>query len=238
MFVTKQAWRREMRAHWIGAALAAGFAMMIASPLAAQQSEAPPPAAAPPAQKPAAKPATAAASRTVIACSGPFAKNSSMLGLAMAFESKNVIFTEVDVSGSKVGATIVYPKDPKKRLEVWWSNAASRSGTYLILINGQSTWTAPGGMRLGLTLAQLEKLNHKPFKLKGFDKDNIATISDWDGGELATIPGGCKSGVSLQPDPKAAPDAVSALSADNEYTSDDPAIRAVKPTVSEILIGY
>jgi hypothetical protein len=93
-------------------------------------------------------------------------------------------------------------------------------------------------MKLGLTLAELEKLNHKPFKLKGFDKDNTATVSDWDGGALAMLQGGCKSGVSLQPDPKASPEAVSALSADKEFTSDDSAMREVKPKVSEVLIGY
>jgi hypothetical protein len=95
-------------------------------------------------------------------------------------------------------------------------------------------------MRLGLTLAELEKLNHKPFKLKGFDKDkgNAATVGDWDGGALATLAGGCKSGVSLQADPKAPADAVTALPADHEYSSSDPALRAVNPTVSEILLGY
>jgi hypothetical protein len=93
-------------------------------------------------------------------------------------------------------------------------------------------------MKLGLTLAELEKLNHKAFKLKGFDKDNNATVSDWDGGALETITGGCKSGVTLQPDPKAAPDAVSALSADKEFASNDAAMRQLKPKVTEILIGY
>ncbi|MGD0023581.1 MAG: hypothetical protein ABSC37_02990 [Xanthobacteraceae bacterium] len=184
-----------------------------------------------------AKPARPASVRTVVACSGPFAKDSGMLALALAFDSRNVIFTEIDVSGSKVGTSILFPKDPKRRLEVWWSNP-NRTGTYLILINGQSTWTGPGGLRLGLTLEQLEKLNNKPFKLKGFDKDNIATVSDWDGGALATLPGGCKSGVSLSAGPKAAADAVSALPADHDYGSADPAMRAVKPTVSEVLIGY
>ena len=174
----------------------------------------------------------------VVACSGPFTKDSSNLKLAMVFDSRNVTFTDVDFNGSKVGASILFEKDPKRRLEIWWSNPANRSGIYLILINGESTWSAPGGMRLGLTLAQLEKLNHKPFKLKGFDKDNIATVSDWNGGALATIVGGCKSGVSLHADPKAAADQISALPADHEYSSSDPALRTVKPTVSEILIGY
>lgn len=176
-------------------------------------------------------------STRTVACSGPFAKDSGMLALAMAFDSRNVVFNEIDVSGNKVATSVVFPKDPKRRLEVWWSNP-NRTGTYLILINGQSTWTAPEGIRLGQTLAQLEKLNHKPFKLKGFDKDGTASVSDWDGGALANLPGGCKSGLSLRADPKASPDAIAALSADKEYTSEDAEFRAVKPTVSEILIGY
>ena len=89
-----------------------------------------------------------------------------------------------------------------------------------------------------MTLPELEKLNHKPFKIKGFDKDGVATVSDWDGGALATLPGGCKSGLSLHADPKVSADALSELTADKEYSSSDDAIRAVKPVVTEILIGY
>jgi hypothetical protein len=175
----------------------------------------------------------------VIACSGIFAKDSNHLRLAMTFDYKNVTFGDVDADGgAKVQATIVFPNDPKRRLEVWWSNPAERSGTYLIDIKAKSTWAAPGGMRLGLNIAQLEKLNHQPFKLKGFGKNGIATVSDWNGGELTTLPGGCKSGVTLAADPKAPADAVATLSADKDYSSDDPAVRAVKPTISEILIGY
>jgi hypothetical protein len=121
---------------------------------------------------------------------------------------------------------------------VWWSDPAARSDVHLIVIGGQSTWTAPGGMRLGQTLEQVEKLNHKPFKLKGFGKNSIATVSDWDGGALATLAGDCNAGVSLRADPKASAGAISTLSADKEYSSSDPAVRAARPTVSEILIGY
>jgi len=186
-----------------------------------------------------AEPKPAPPSAHVVACTGIFGKDSNHLRLAMTFDYKNVTFADVDAEGgAKVKASIVFPNDPKRRLEVWWSNPAERSGTYLIDIKGKSSWAAPGGMRLGLNLVQMEKLNKKPFKLKGFDKDGVATVSDWDGGALASLSGGCKSGVSLTADPKASPDAVSALSADKEYSSADPAIRSVKPTVSEILIGY
>ena len=84
----------------------------------------------------------------------------------------------------------------------------------------------------------MEKLNHKPFKLKGFDKDRMATVSDWDGGAMATLPGDCNAGLGLRADPKTSAAAFSAISADKEYGSSDPAVRAAKPTVREILIGY
>jgi len=184
-----------------------------------------------------AAPAPAAAGHTV-ACSGTFAKDSSHLKLAMTYDSKNITFTDVDANGTKVPASVLYPKDPKRRLEVWWANPAARSDTYLIVINGKSDWVAPGGLRLGLNLAQIEKLNHKAFKIKGFDKDGNATVSDWDGGALASLPGGCKSGVNLRADAKVPADTIAALAADKEYSSEDPEMRTAKPAVSEILIGY
>jgi hypothetical protein len=206
---------------------------------AVRESAASPAAPAAPAAATGPKAGAAIAAARIVACNGAFSKDSSHLRLAMTFDTKNVTFTDVDSSaGTKVPASVLFAGDPKRRLEVWWANPAARNQTYLIVINGKSTWTAPGGMKLGLSLAQLEKLNHKPFKIKGFDKDGTATVSDWDGGALATLTGGCKSGMSMQADPKAAPDAVSALTADKEYSSSDPAMRAVKPVVSEILIGY
>jgi hypothetical protein len=204
-----------MRKTWIGAALAPALALL-AGPLWAQQRT----------------------PTTVVACSGAFAKDSSHLKLAMFFDSKNITFTDVEASGSKVPASVLFPNDPKRRLEVWWSNITARKDIYLIVIGGQSTWAAPGGLRLGQSLEQVEKLNHKPFKLKGFDKDRIATGRDWDGGALVTVAGGCKPGVSLRADAKASAEAIGALSVDEEYSSSDPAIRGAKPTVSEILIGY
>jgi hypothetical protein len=182
--------------------------------------------------------ASRSAKANIVACSGVFARDSSHAKLASAFQSRNVAFTQVDASsGGKVMASVLYGKDPKRRLEVWWSKPASRSDTHLIVINGQSDWIAPGELHLGLTLAELEKLNGKPFKLSGFDKDHVATLSDWNGGQLAALAGGCKVGISLRADPKTAA-ALGDLPADRSFTSSDAALRAVNPTVSEILVAY
>ena len=86
-----------MRKSWISAALAPALALL-AGPLWGQQR----------------------APTTVVACSGTFAKDSSHLELVTAFKSKNITFTDVEAAhGTKVPASILFPNDPKRRLEVW-----------------------------------------------------------------------------------------------------------------------
>jgi hypothetical protein len=192
----------------------------------------PPTETAPPARA-----KTTSASHAV-ACSGAFAKNSSHLRLAQVFGVQNVTFTEVDgPRNMKLPATVLYPKDPKRHLEVLWSNEVSRSDTRLIVINGHSTWTGPKGLRLGLPIAALEKLNGKPFQLAGFDQDNAGMAVDWQGGALDKLPGGCKLGLRVAPDAKASAEAKDAA-AGATLMSNDAVVRAVNPKVAEIIIGY
>jgi hypothetical protein len=181
------------------------------------------------------KPATPA---NVVSCGGLFAKDSSHVKLAEFFQTGNIEYGKVPGSGhAELGATILFPKDPKRRLEVLWDNDATRTGTSLIVITAQSQWKGPKGLHLGLALAALEKINGKPFKLAGFDQPDGARAIDWMGGALANIPGGCQVGIKLDPDPKAAADLLAAA-AGKEFLSSSPAVRAVKPTVSEIVFGY
>jgi len=175
----------------------------------------------------------------VVACSGAFAKNSGHLRLAQSYGVHNVDFTEVSGDdGSTLMASVLFPNDPKRRLEVLWDDDVQRTGTRMIVIDGQSTWTAQKGIHLGLPLAALEKLNGKPFKLMGFEKNGMAIVSDWNGGALGSLTDGCKVGVQLKPDPKAPADALEAAGSDREFASGDPAIRAAKPTVGEIIVAY
>jgi len=210
--------------------------------------QAAPPAqpAAPPAQEPApaaegqpaaAKPRAVESGRA-IACSGAFGKESSHLKLAQRFDSRNVAFTEVEgPENTKLMASVVFPQDAKRRLEVLWNNEGSRSDTHLIVINGQSTWSAPKGLHLGLALAALEKVNGKPFKLSGFDQPNGGAVTDWQGGALEKLPGGCRVGIRLAPDAKAT-EAARNDAQGKEFASTDAKMRAVKPIIAEIILGY
>ena len=133
-------------------------------------------------------------------------------------------------------ASVLYPNDPKRRLEVVWQNEAARSQTYLIVINGQSTWAGPKGLRLGLALPALEKINGKPFKISGFDQPNGGSVIDWQGGTLESLPG-CRLGLRLAPDAKAPAAARSEVNG-KEFMSTDATMRAVKPIVAEMLFGF
>ena len=191
-----------------------------------------------PAPAPARKPQPAAPAYAV-ACSGVFAQDSTHLKLAVKYDSRNITFGEVDgPEGSKIPGSILFPSDPKHRLEVLWTNEAARSGTSVIAINGKSQWSAPKGLKLGLPLAALEKANGKPFKLSGFAADGTAGVAGWEGGALGTLPGGCKVGMRLAADSKVPAAARIAVTGDKEVLSSDPGVRALKPTVVEILIGY
>ena len=162
--------------------------------------------------------------------SGVFAKDSTHLKLAVKYDSRNIVYTDVDgPDGSKMKASVLYPNDPKRRLEVLWNNDAARSDTSVIAINGRSQWAAPKGIKLGMTLAALEKLNGRPFKLNGFGPDGSASIAGWEGGALATLPGGCKVGGRLMIDAKAPSDARGAVEGDKELMSNDDSLKAVKP---------
>lgn len=182
---------------------------------------------------------SAPAPARAVACSGPFAKDTNHLQLAAKFGSENIAFTDVEgPNGAKLKASVIFPKDPKKRIEVWWRNEASRSDLSLIVINGKSAWAAPKGVRLGLPLSALEKINGKPFMLSGFDSENASAVSDWQDGALASLPGGCKISVRFAPDPKAPADARNEVSGDKKLASNDVNMRAVSPKSIEILIGY
>src|SRR2546423_3097885 len=134
----------EMKPRWILVSIIAGIAVTAPAVLSAQQPKGkqqrqeldpqlyneeltpgqieraqdpsdsrPAPKAAPPKAK-----QQAGAPPRAVACSGPFSKDSSHLKLAAAFKSENVEFAEIDSGGTKVMASIIYPKEPKRRLEV------------------------------------------------------------------------------------------------------------------------
>lgn len=175
----------------------------------------------------------------VFSCSGTFARDSTHQALVGKFNAANVTYGPVDApDGGTFDATILFPHEPRRRLEVIWTDDTSRRGIAVVAITGQSRWAAPKGLRLGLTLAALEKINGRAFRISGLRPDGSASVLSWNNGELTILPGGCKVGMRLVVDGKASETARRSLIGDKGHLSSDKAVRDVMPTVAELLIGY
>jgi hypothetical protein len=183
-----------------------------------------------------AKPSAAAAQN--IRCDGPFAKDTSHAKLAQTFGAKNVVFQPVDgPEGSKLNATVVFPNDRKRRLEVLWHDESARQRPSSIVVGADSGWRARG-FRIGDPLTLVEKTNGKPFMLAGFAGEYGGVARDWRGGALDKLSGDCRLGMRFVLDPKAAPAARGKVESDGDLTSDNADVRAANPLIAELIIGY
>jgi hypothetical protein len=67
------------------------------------------------------------------------------LRLAQLFGVHNLEFTQVSgEDGSTLMASVLFPSDPKRRLEVLWDDDMHRAGTRVVVINGESTGGTDG----------------------------------------------------------------------------------------------
>jgi hypothetical protein len=215
------------------AALAATVALAPAQQASAQQASA---------QQ---APGQQADGRNVLQCEGAFARDSSHAKLVQAFGKSSVAVEEVDrPDGTKTKASVVYPDEPRRRVEVLWHDEAARSRPATIRVDFKSQWRTVRGLRIGSdladveNLADVEKINGKPFKLMGFDWNYGGRVSNWMGGALATVAGGCDVRLGFNPWADAPDAARDKVSGDKEFLSSDANMRASKPTVSDIFILY
>lgn len=180
-----------------------------------------------------------AASPRVIKCEGPFGRNASHADLVKAFGSANVVYQDIDgAEGETIKASVLYPNDAKAKLEIIWGDEKARRRP-MIRAKDQSGWASTNGIRIGMALEEIEKMNGKPFKLSGFDWDDGGRVRDWKGGALAKpLPGGCVVGVEFVHAEDVPEANLSKVTGEGEFLSDGADMRAVEPYVAVVTISY
>src|SRR5256885_2261430 len=85
----------------------------------------------------------------------------------------NVVVGEVGLGeGQTEVGTILFPHDSTRRLAILWGDAAARTHPKRVEVDGSRTrWMVIPGVTLGTSLAALERLNGRPFRLFGMDFD-------------------------------------------------------------------
>jgi hypothetical protein len=174
-----------------------------------------------------------------LACSGPFAKDTTHAKLVTEFGAKNVTFKDVEVASDvKTQASVIFDDDPTRRVVVFWKDNKTRAKPASISIEAPSTWTGPGGVRNGLTLKDLEKFNDGSFSVTGFGGIGGGEISGLKG-SFADVPGDCALKIRLEPGiANPLPPRFASVTGDQLIASKNLVLRRVRPQVSRWSVNY
>jgi hypothetical protein len=172
-----------------------------------------------------------------LTCGGVFDRDSDYRRIEQVFGAANLRNEAIDAAeGETQQATILYPDDPQRRLEIFWADAASKRRPATIRTREEGSRWRVAGIGIGSSLPDVAGINGRPFKLSGFGWDYGGLVLDWSGGTLAT-PGApdCRIQVTFSPTGPT-PDRLMGDGA--EISSDDPDLVASQPAVAEIGIGW
>jgi len=132
-----------------------------------------------------------------VACAGVFGPDSSEALLIETFGAENVVTGQVyGPEGIEMLATTLFPDDPQKTMQMgWWDEENLTKLAYVELAPSQ---VGPSGVRVGMTVAEIEAINGEPFIIGGFwwDYGGYANIES---GNLTDLPGDCHLSLRFSP---------------------------------------
>jgi hypothetical protein len=134
--------------------------------------------------------------------------------------------------GESYTATVLYPNDPSRRLQIVWQDEARVRPASISVSGEASAWVGPNSLSLGQALAEVEAVNGSPFMLWGFGWDYGGWVSDWNGGAFAPV-AGCVTRVRFD-----ATGDQEGAQGDSTFASDSAVIRRAAPRVSEFGLSY
>jgi hypothetical protein len=175
-------------------------------------------------------------------CSGLFGGDTSHAALVKAFGEANVVYKAIDrPQGSTGHATILFERNPERRLIVEWRDEAARAKPIYFGVNNPSQWIGPLGVKIGTGIEEAEKLNGKVFRLNGFGWDLGGNAQfDRKDGKFGNLPGGCQFGFTFEPAAEGLPlgGKYRSLNGNRDLYSNNKLLREVKPVIVEMLIIY
>lgn len=169
--------------------------------------------------------------------------STSRADLVARFGAANIVDDQVYVGeGSYEPATILFGNSPERRAEFIWTTPARRVLRFMRISGDKSQWRTPQGLTVGLDLAQVERLNRRPFQLSGFGWDYGGTTTSWSGGVLAqaelpscTVWARFATGDRLTEEESRL---VGQVQRDEAFSSGHPGMQAAHARVSQIGLGW
>jgi len=158
---------------------------------------------------------------------GPIEKGMTLFGLKTLFGGGKVKPVKIPgPEGSELDGVRLFAATDRE-LEILFNEEGSEKEITDIRIIGKA-WKFSNGLTLGMTIAEVEKVNGKPYQISGFD---------WDYGGYANFEGGkmeAKVSVRFSPDG----DVDASLSGDKQIPSTNKKLRAAKVKVTDISVFF
>ena len=157
------------------------------------------------------------------------------------FGAANVRRERVEIGeGETLPATVLFPDDSARRLEILWVDTVARDRPAHFRIGGtRSEWFA-GGVSAGTSLTDLERINGRPFVMTGFGWDYAGTITSWNGGRLDSLPPGVERlVVRLYPARDAVSDSLKQyVAGDRDFPSTNPILQRLNPRAYAVEVWF
>lgn len=172
-------------------------------------------------------------------CRGQFGRLATHADLVKAYGAKNVTVEEVArAEGEVVKASVVFAKDPTRRLEVEWFDEEKRARPAVITVFGEKNrWIGPFGITNGMTIQRIEQIAGKPFKINGFAFD-VAGKGHFEGTKLEKLAGGCSFDGHFEIEGGQPPAHLKRFIGEVEIDSNDPDLLTLKPKLWIYTLSY
>jgi hypothetical protein len=174
-----------------------------------------------------------------LSCDGVFGPTATHESVTAHFGADNVMVDQIaGDEGTYPEATVIYPTDPTRRLAIVWSDIDGQQRPNYVVVPEDSHWSL-GGLRTNMPIAEVEKLNGRPFTLGGFDEIDRGAIKDFEGGKLSLTAGACRAHVEFRHPYFGTPVSLDdPVSGQGDYSSTDPTFHALGAKVRSIVLMY
>ncbi len=125
--------------------------------------------------------------------------------------------------GEEIDGAKLFADSDRELVIVWDPDNDKKQVVFDVRVVG-TAWKFENGLKAGMTVEEVEKINGKPFKIAGFEWD-YGGYANFDGGKLSG-----KASIRFNPSTENVPEY---LSGDKQLSSTDKQLRAAKPLVEE-----
>ncbi|BCW90075.1 hypothetical protein sos41_32430 [Alphaproteobacteria bacterium SO-S41] len=192
--------------------------------------------------------AAKAAEPVTMNCGAPIAWDATEDTLKKQYGAENIVHKDVGgPEGSELFASVVNEKTPETSFIVVWQDDEKRANPQTIMVNaiwdeesgafkGAPVYASDEGLKVGMSIEEVEKLNGKPFKLSGFGWDYGGSPQSFEGGKLQQAEDTkCWLAMTFTTTAEKVPDSVLG---ETDIMSNAKDVLAAKPVVAQFTLNY